>query len=268
MIPPLMSSTLNGQDILLEKNGCLLIWPGQEHEVYPIESGQLRIIDTKFHIHDDIIRTALLKAPQLIPAMDPHFGELQQAMRNEWVAGALFAKEMAETLFKQSLFIFLRNNTRVSAQPPFYRALQKRTEKLTGIENTLADYLSVHFLEDISLDRIAEDLKYSKGHLCKIFKQASGYTINEYINCLRISKAYDLVCHTNYRLTEIGAQCGFSSIHYFTRTFRTIVGIPPSQVRNYEQNSINTDTRLHGTFHYRYHINDMPQIVEGAPPQE
>ena len=68
---------LNGQDILLEKNGCLLIWPGQEHEVYPIESGQLRIIDTKFHIHDDIIRTALLKAPQLIPAMDPHFGELQ-----------------------------------------------------------------------------------------------------------------------------------------------------------------------------------------------
>lgn len=248
--------TLNNQDIVLEKNHCLLIWPGQEHELYPIEIGQFRTIDTKFHIHDERIRNAVLNAPQLITVSDSHFAELQHAMRNEWVTGALFAKEMAESLFGQSLFLFLRNNTRVSALPPFYHALQKCTENLTGLEKTVADYLAVHFLEDISLDKISQDLKYSKSYLCKIFKQASGYTINEYINYLRISKAYELICHTNYRFTEISTQCGFSSLHYFSRIFRQIVGITPSQVRNYEQNSINTDVRLHGAFRYRYHIND------------
>lgn len=253
---------LNDQDILMEKNSCLLIRPDQEHELLPIESGQFRLIDTKFYIHDEAIKASILNTPQLITITDPRFEELQHAMRNEWVSGALFTKEMSEALFKQSLLVFLRNNTRVAEQPPFYRTLQKRTEKLSGIERALADYLSIHFLENLSLDRIAEDMKYSKGYLCKVFKQASGYTINEYINCLRISKAYDLVCYTNYRLTEIGAQCGFSSIHYFTRTFRSIVGIPPSQVRNYEQKSSNTDTRLHGAFHHRYHVNDMPQLVE------
>lgn len=259
---------LNGQDILLEKNRCLLIRPGQTHELSPIESGQFRTIDTKFRIYDETIETALLSAPQLITITDPHFEELQQAMRNEWVSGTLFAKEMTGAQLEQSLLVFLRNNTHVSAKPPFYLALQKSTEKLTGMEKSIADYMSIHFLEDLSLDRISEDLNYSKGYLCKVFKQASGYTINEYINCLRISKAYDLICYTDYRFSEIGAQCGFSSIHYFTRTFRSIVGIPPSQVRNYKQKPINNDIRLHETFHYRYHINGTPHSAEKPTAQE
>lgn len=247
---------LGEQSIVLEKDSCLLILPNQVHELYPIKSGQLRTIDTKFYVHDEAIKDALLHAPQLITISDSHFRDLQQTMRNEWVTGALFAKEMAESLFEQSLLLFLRNNAHVSAQPPFYRTLQEKTKKLTGIEKDIADYLSIHFLEDLSLDIIAKDLKYSKNHLCKVFKRASGYTINEYINCLRISKAYDLVCCTNNRLTEISAQCGFSSIHYFSRTFHRIVGMTPSLARNHEENSLNTDIRLHGTFRYRYFNND------------
>lgn len=243
---------LGDQDVVLEKNSCLLIWPDQVHELYPLKSGQLCTIDTKFYVHDETVKEAIFRAPQLITIADSRFRDLQQTMRNEWVTGALFAKEMAEVLFEQSILLFLRDNTHVAAQPPFYRTLRERTEKLSGMEKNIADYLSVHFLEDLTLDKIAEDLRYSKNYLCKVFKRASGYTINEYINCLRISKAYDLVCCTNNRLTEISAQCGFSSIHYFSRTFHRIVGMTPTQARDHEKNSINTDLRLHGPFRYRY----------------
>ncbi|MBR3640538.1 MAG: helix-turn-helix transcriptional regulator, partial [Oscillibacter sp.] len=105
----------------------------------------------------------------------------------------------------------------------------------------------------LTLDRIAADLCYSKNYLCKICKSGSGFIINGYVNLLRISKAYDLVCCTNHRLTEISQQCGFSSIHYFSRTFHRIVGMTPSQARDQEQNSLYTDIRLHGSFQYRYH---------------
>lgn len=253
---------LGDKNVVLEKDTCLLIWPDQVHELYPIKSGQFRTIDTKFYVHDDTIKEAIFRAPQLITIANPSFRDLQQTMRNEWVTGALFAKEMAQVLFEQSILLFLRNNTHVSAQPPFYRTLQDRTEKLSGMEKTLADYLSAHFLEDLTLDQISEDLRYSKNYLCKIFKKASGYTINEYINCLRISKAYDLVCCTNNRLTEIATQCGFSSIHYFSRTFHRIVGMAPTQARDHEQNSINTDIRLHGTFRYRYYSKVAPEAQE------
>ena len=243
---------LGDRDIVLKQNECLIIWPGQIHELYPIKSGQLRTIDTKFYVRDQELKAALFKAPQLITVTDPRFRELQQSMRNEWVTGALYAKEMATILFEQSILLFLRDNAQVPTQPPFYRTLRENTEKLTGLERTLADYLAVHFLEELSLDKIAEDLCYSKNYLCKIFKASSGFTINEYINLLRISKAYDLVCCTNHRLTEISAQCGFSSIHYFSRTFHRIAGMTPTQARDQEQNSLYTDIRLHGTFRYRY----------------
>lgn len=244
---------LGDQDITIEKDTCLLIRPHQIHELYPIKSGQFRIIDTKFYVHDEALREAIFQAPQMITISNPSFRDLQQTMRNEWVSGAAFAREMAQVLFEQSLLLFLRNNTHASVRPPFYRTLQECTEKLSGTERLLADYLSLHFLEDLTLDQISDDLRYSKNYLCKIFKKASGYTISEYINCLRISKAYDLVCCTNNRLTEIAAQCGFSSIHYFSNTFHRIVGITPSQARDQEQNSVNTDIRLHGTFRYRYY---------------
>jgi len=243
---------LGDQNITLKKDGCLIIRPEQEHELYPIKSGQFRTIDTKFYVHDKRIEEALLRAPQLITIEDPRFRELQQTMRNEWVTGAPFAREMAEALFEQSILLFLRNNSQPLARPPFSRILRERTEKLTGLEKTIAEYLSVHFLEDLTLDGLAKEFRYSKNYLCKVFKKASGFTINEYINYLRINKAYDLVCCTNHRFTEISAQCGFSSIHYFSRIFHHIVGMTPTQARDQEQNSLYTDIRLHGTFRYRY----------------
>ncbi len=244
---------LNGRNVPLRQTECLLIWPNQVHELYPIKSGQLRVIDTKFYIKDEALKASVLQSPQLITVENAHFREIQQTMRSEWVTGALYAKEMATLLFEQSLLLFLRNNVQITTQPPFYRTLQARTAELTGLEKSLADYLSVHFLEDLTLDHIADDLRYSKTYLCKIFKRNSSFTINEYINYLRISKAYDMVCYTNNKLTEIAAQCGFTSIHYFSRTFRRIVGITPTQARDQEQNTLYTDQRLHGTFHYRYY---------------
>lgn len=258
---------LEGKTFTLEKDQCLVIWPGQIHELYPIESGQLRVIDTKFYVQDPALRQAILAAPQRITVTDSRFRELQQTVRSEWVSGALYAREMATILFEQSLFLFLRDNAHVTTLPPFYRTLRERTEKLTGLERTLADYLSTHFLEELTLDRIAGELCYSKNYLCKIFKSASGFTINEYINYLRISKAYDLVCCTNHRLTEISLQCGFSSIHYFSRTFHRIVGMTPSQARDQEQNSLYTDIRLHGTFRYRYFSRE-PGGEKAAPTIE
>ena len=113
--------------------------------------------------------------------------------------------------------------------------------------------LSSGTLDELSLNQIAEEMHYSKNYLCKIFKASCGMTITEYVNCLRIQKAYDLVCCTESKLTEISVRCGFSSIHYFSRTFRRITGMTPTQARDQDQNRLKTDIRLHGTFRYRYY---------------
>ena len=85
------------------------------------------------------------------------------------------------------------------------------------------------------------------------FGAATDATISEYANFLRIRKAYDLIRYTDQKLSEIAASCAFSSIHYFSRVFRRYVGMSPSQVRDRDRSTLDTDIRLHGQFQYRYY---------------
>lgn len=248
---------LDGKDLLLQKEDCLIIRPNQVHELYPIRNGQFRIIDTKFYIHDDDLYQSVLDMPPLMKISDSTFRELQQNMRGEWASGAPYSRAMATLLFEQSLYLYLRHGAAVSTNVPFYHTLEQRVAQLTGLEKKIADYLSEHYCEDITLDQLADQLRYSKNYLCKVFKSATGFTISEYINFLKIRKAYELVCCTDQKLSEIAQSCGFTSIHYFSRVFHKCVGSAPSHVRDRDRNSLDTDIRLHGTFQYRYYTPDV-----------
>lgn len=245
---------LLGEDsVELSENSCLVIHPGQIHELYPVENGRLQVIDTKFYVHNEEVKNSLLQVSQLQTIADPHFRMLQQSARNEWGTGAPYAKEMASLIFAQSILLLLRHDAPALDRPPFYRHLQETKAGLTGVEKQISDYLSLHFSEEVALDQISQKLSYTKNYLCKIFKRTSGYTIHEYLTHLRICRAYDLICSTDERLTSISRMCGFSSIHHFSRTFRSIVGLTPSEIRDNEKTSLYMDIQRHGKFFYRYY---------------
>ena len=83
---------LDGQILNVGSNDCLLILPNQIHEMYPVASGQFRMIDTKFYICDSELYQAILKMPSLLTIADGNFRDLQQSMRGEW-ASSLFIQK-------------------------------------------------------------------------------------------------------------------------------------------------------------------------------
>lgn len=247
---------LEDQDIHLAPNDCLLIHPNQIHEVKPLPNGYLRILDTKFYVHDEELYRSLIKMPAHINIASPTFSWLQKETRNEWASGAPYCYEMATLIFEQLLYLYLREMNCSPAEVPFYHEMEQKIASLTGIEKEIANYILENFLVEISLDQLAQDLRYSKNYLCKVFKEATGYTIIEYRNMLRIRKAYDMVRYTSQTLSDISSSCGFSSIHYFSRVFHRYAGISPSQARDQDRNSLNMDMRTHGRFRYRYFSPD------------
>ena len=244
---------LGGQELRLMKHDSLIIRPYQIHELYPLTAGHLRIIDTKFYIHTSELYQSILEIPSKISIGENTFRELQQNLRGEWASGAPYSKAMATLLFEQCLYLCLRHGTTFSDAAPFYHALEQRAAQLTGLERKISEYVAEHYWESITLDHLTRELRYSKIYLCKVFKATTGATISEYANFLRVRKAYDLVCYTDQKLSEIAVSCGFSSIHYFSRVFHKYVGMAPSQMRDRDRSTLDTDIRLHGTFHYRYY---------------
>jgi len=249
---------LDGEDLRLTKDDCLIIKPDQIHELYPMPGGQFRIVDTKFYILDEQLYQLILEAPSIISIPDDAFRDLQQHMRSEWVSQSAYSNTLAALLFEQSLYLYLRQGTSASSEISLFTSMEQKTAQFTGVEKKIADYLLEHYWEVVTLDRLANELRYSKNHLCKVFKGASGITISEYNNFLKIRKAYDLVCYTDAQISEIAKACGFSSVHYFSRTFRKYVGMAPSQFRNRDRNILDSDIRRHGKFQYRYYCPEVP----------
>ena len=88
-----------------------------------------------------------------------------------------------------------------------------------------------HFLEKISLDDIANYIGYSKFYTSARFHKKHGISIQDYIVSLRIEYAKKLILESQYSITEIIEECGFSSTSNFYSTFVKIVGCTPLQFR-------------------------------------
>lgn len=95
----------------------------------------------------------------------------------------------------------------------------------------IRDYLDAHYTEKISLDALADQFFISKFYLARVFKEQFGVSINTYILNLRITKAKQLLRFTDQKLEDIGYQCGLGAPHYFSRIFKQVEGITPSEFR-------------------------------------
>lgn len=94
------------------------------------------------------------------------------------------------------------------------------------------EYIDLHFSEPITLKALANLISYNKDYFCRTFKKATGITVFEYLNFVRICKAEELF-PTNKSLTEISNMIGFSSTTYFNKVFKKYKGVSPSKYKKY-----------------------------------
>lgn len=96
----------------------------------------------------------------------------------------------------------------------------------------IIDYVDVNYSEKITLDELAFLFKTNRATLCREFKRATGKTVVEYINQKKLEKAKQRIRGTNDSFTKIAEDLKFDSIHYFTRFFKKLSGLTPTQFRN------------------------------------
>ena len=104
----------------------------------------------------------------------------------------------------------------------------------TGGHSRIADvkaWLDSHYNEKIALDDLAEHFYLNKFYLTRLFREQYGSTIVSYLLSLRISRAKELLRVTDLSVEEVGAQCGMPEANYFSRAFRKIEGVSPSEFR-------------------------------------
>ena len=108
---------------------------------------------------------------------------------------------------------------------------QSATDFSEKIDATIR-YIKEKLSERLDLETLAAYAGYNPTYFHKIFKRATGTTLGEYVKSERIKKAADLIVTTEYTLTQIAYECGFSSQSYFSSAFKERMGATP---REYER---------------------------------
>lgn len=95
----------------------------------------------------------------------------------------------------------------------------------------IQQYIREHLCEDLSLVRLAEISYFNPSYLSRLFKQATGQNLIDYISGLRIDRAKVLLADHGRKINDISTALGYESPHYFSRFFKKCTGLTPQEYR-------------------------------------
>ena len=94
-----------------------------------------------------------------------------------------------------------------------------------------ADYIDAHFCEDFHVSDAAREVGVAPAYLQRVFKQALGVTMVEYLNRLRVEQSKRLLVYTDESIMDVAVASGFNSRQHFFRVFNAVEGVSPQQFR-------------------------------------
>ncbi len=92
-------------------------------------------------------------------------------------------------------------------------------------------YMNSHFTEEVSISELAQQVNFSVVHFINLFKKEYQLTPKQYMIQLRMKKAFHLLEHTSFSVSEIAAMCGYEDVLYFSRHFKGFTGVSPRMFR-------------------------------------
>ncbi|WFR57866.1 response regulator [Anaerocolumna sp. AGMB13025] len=92
-------------------------------------------------------------------------------------------------------------------------------------------YIEENYRKDISLDDVSREVNINPYYFSKRFKEETGVNFIDYLTGIRINKAKELLEDPALSIKEICTMSGYSDPNYFSRIFKKIENITPSDYR-------------------------------------
>lgn len=236
---------IDKQTYLVKKGSLVFIDRNQIHRTGAVAGGQ--------SYHDRILVSLdgdkftpylMLSGFQLERFFSRNYGVLELSPEDSAYVEQLLDSIADEILQEASGYEFLARSRmlellifasrRMSCQPAAAKREAVQTARHRKVDE-VAGYIAAHYNSQESLDALARRFFVSKCYLSRIFKEVTGFTVNEYISIHRIKQAQVLLASTDYNITEIAEMLGYESITYFEKVFKRYTETSPLKYRKRQQ---------------------------------
>lgn len=230
--------TAGEQDILLKQGNIIFHKPWEWHNVYANGTVAPNIAIITFSCDSDgmkFFENKILKVgqeqKQLISRIiteytnafstalnDPYTNYLSR--KHSSVVGA---EQMLKMYLCELLISFMRSNPR-DAQQSIASVNHKNAEL-----DLLINYMKENVSEKITLKMLTEYSGTNRTAIENIFRDSFGMGAVEYFLQMKIELAKKYLREDNYNITQISEILGYSSVHYFSRQFKRITKMTPTE---------------------------------------
>jgi two-component system response regulator YesN len=100
------------------------------------------------------------------------------------------------------------------------------------IVDNVKKYIELHITQKLSLNEVAAIYGISPNYLSALFKKYNNCGYSEYITEQKIAKAKRMLSEDNLKVYEVADALGFESAFYFSKVFKKVVGVSPSEYLN------------------------------------
>lgn len=93
-------------------------------------------------------------------------------------------------------------------------------------------FIGREFMNDITVQTIADYFFISREHASRVYRKETGDTVNNKIIAIRVEETKKFLTDTQMTITEIALRVGFNSSQYFSKVFKQLTGLTPTEFRN------------------------------------
>lgn len=97
---------------------------------------------------------------------------------------------------------------------------------------TAVNYIEKNYNKEISFDEVSKMVNLSPSYFSKLFKKETGINFVSYVTNEKIKKAKELLEIIDIPILNISLDLGYKESNYFSRVFKKIEGISPTEYRN------------------------------------
>ncbi|MCD7766651.1 MAG: AraC family transcriptional regulator [Lachnospiraceae bacterium] len=155
------------------------------------------------------------------PLDDPYLQKMQT--RPDSMFGA---QQLVSMYLEQLLISLIRRNTipQLSVILP-----QMNAKTMSGTYGKILYYLEEHVRETLTIAQICHDNLIGRSQLQAMFREQNGCGVIQVFLQMKTEYAKQLIRENQMNFTQISEFLGYSSVHYFSRQFKTITKMTPSE---------------------------------------
>ena len=154
------------------------------------------------------------------------FSDLDSLIFNRWLEDQNHKSEEKQIILELELEAWLR---RIALETS--KAISSKRPVLDSKVAQLAQYVSEHYQEPLSLESIAKAVSLNPSYAATLFKNSFGMTIHTYLNQHRIAHAQRLLVTTDMPILELAFEAGFGSSSQFYAAFSRACTMTPRAYR-------------------------------------